>query len=200
MSQMNSRALYDSLGIGIRLQASYGNVAKAEVHIFAYLSCLLSLYKGWPVSKWGYTFISTDQGIPFALDIENSILVLLERGLMSQQETYYRVTHLGKAEYEILSQLKDLGERSAFLEGACSSILSLPVGIIRDAITQEPELQRANTLSVSRQLLHGPGLTSLHRQFERLSSAVGIEVSDLMIPAVIWLTYLAKVSDVESAN
>ncbi len=59
---MNPYAAFDALQIIASLQSIYRNVAEAEVHLFAYLSCLLSLYSGQPVGDWGYDFAGTTTG------------------------------------------------------------------------------------------------------------------------------------------
>jgi hypothetical protein len=71
----------------------------------------------------------------------------------------------------------------------------MPVGSIREGLTNEPTLNRVNALGTTRQLLDGPGLEGIYQQFTVLSQAVGVDAQDLMVPAVVWITYLLKYND-----
>ncbi|MCP4698062.1 MAG: hypothetical protein GY862_14590 [Gammaproteobacteria bacterium] len=50
MQQINPYAYFDCLSISARLEKTLGSVFKGEIYLFAYLACLLSLYKKHPVS------------------------------------------------------------------------------------------------------------------------------------------------------
>jgi hypothetical protein len=47
-------AAFDSLYIAAALKTNVQYPVIAEVHVLAYLAVLLSLYRGQPVSDWGY--------------------------------------------------------------------------------------------------------------------------------------------------
>ncbi len=64
-----------------RLQAQL-DVADAELHLFGYLSCLLSLYSG--VSGLGVYLCGPKNGSPFSDEIQNAVTDLLLNGCLSE--------------------------------------------------------------------------------------------------------------------
>jgi hypothetical protein len=192
---INPFACFDCLSIGRRTQLALNNFAQTELHLFAYLACLLSVYKQRPVTEWGYSFYGTRSGIPFSPEIDSAISELTIAGLFDANGEYLKVTGYGQEEYELLRGLSQNSIRESFIEGACSSILALPIGTIRDALSKEPEIGYAIRVQATRRLLEdGPGLELLYSHFASLSNAIGVEVDDLMLPAVLWLTYLSQVA------
>ncbi|MBA2284681.1 MAG: hypothetical protein H0W02_04300 [Ktedonobacteraceae bacterium] len=94
-----------------------------------------------------------------------------------------------------MEQLKSLiqyQKRLPLLEGACATLLAIPISAVRDAVTNVPEIKRAIAANSARILLMEPGLNQLYKQFQVLSATFGVELSDLMIPATAWLSYLAQ--------
>jgi len=190
---VNPYACFDSLSICRRLQHNLGNAAVAEVYLFAYLSCLLSLFKQHPASSWQYRFSITQDGYPYSADLDNAIKTLMGGILLEADEyQYVRLTKEGNDIYESLASLEQNSQREPFIEGACSTILAMPVGLIRRSLSSEPEIRGALELSQSRVLLSTAGLDSLHGQFNELSAVIGIDTKELMVPAMVWLEYLAE--------
>lgn len=194
----NHFAYFDALSLVYRLQNSLGNVAQLEIHLFSYLACLLSLYRGMSVTEWGYEFaITKQQTYPYSPNLNDAINLLVHNRKLNETDQYVDLSKIGQTEYEFLSTLSQYSDREVFLDGACSSLLTLPPATIRDALYQDPNIMGAIELSQSRKLLTDSGLDNLHEQFAALSAAIGIEVEDLMVPATIWLTYL---SEIQSSN
>lgn len=191
---LNSFAAFDCLYIGNRLQKALRNFAAAEAHMLAYLACLLSLYRNQPVSDWGYGFSGTRNGSPFSFDLNAAFDALRSAGLVAAQGDYFTLTTDGEHECAELSVLSMNQERIECLDGACSCLLTMPIGIVRNALLQEPMLRPVAHLTDARPLLEGPGLELLYEQFKELSAAIGVEVVDLMVPATVWLSYLAGVA------
>jgi hypothetical protein len=169
-----------------------GGASSSEIHLFAYLACLLSLYNSEPVSTWGYRFAGTKEGAPFSPDIAQAISLLYTSGNTTEKANLYTITGIGLIEYEDLSVLSQNTRRDMYVEGACSATYALPIGLVRQALLQEPVLRRATTLSTARQLLELADLSTLYAQFDSLSRAIGVDTSELMVPAVTWLTYLLR--------
>lgn len=177
------------------MQNSLGNVASTEIQLFAYLSCLLSLYKGQQASAWGYDFAITKLSYPYSPELDQAIDVLVSNGCLKLSNEYITVTEFGKEEYTFLKSLFQFSTREDFIDGACSSLLALPVGAIRNALYQETDIKGAVALAQSRLLLTESGVDALYEQFGALSTSIGVEVDDLMVPAVVWLSYLLKVQN-----
>ena len=70
---VNTDAFFDTLVLIDRISQRIGTVVGPEVHLFAYLACLLAVYRGWPSADWGYRFACTDNG---ALEIMESCKIL----------------------------------------------------------------------------------------------------------------------------
>lgn len=185
-------ATYDCLFISCRLQKRFEGFAPAELHLLAYLACLLSVYRKSPAADWGYGFIGTEFGAPFSQEIDRAIRELVERQLFSEKDDKLIAAPECFEETELFGSLSFYESRNDCLNGACASILAFSVGIVREALSQEPELNRAKALASTRELLDGPGLQLLYEQFDALTVALGSELRDLRLPSVAWLTALIQ--------
>jgi hypothetical protein len=184
-------ATYDCLFIGCRLQHRLGRFSPAEVHLLGYLGCLLSLYRKSPVTDWGYGFIGTEFGAPYSQELDTAIYGLIEGQLFLEDGDLLVAGESSHGELELLGGLSLFDGRDTYLNGACGSILAFPVGVVREALSFEPELNRAKALASTRELLSGPGMQLLYDQFDALSNALGTNSLDLRLPALVWLTALA---------
>jgi len=184
----NPNAYYDCLAICANLEKYMGNASLTEIHLFAYLSCLLSLFKEHPVSMWGYSFSVTSTSYPYSVDIDEEIVNLVNSDCLYRDNNFLKVTELGKEQYKVLSSLSQYAERELFIKGSCSTTLALPVGFVRKAVSQESEITNAVALD-QRSLLLGEGaINDIHRQFSTLSSIIGVDTKEMIVPSVLWLT------------
>jgi hypothetical protein len=192
---MNPAATFDSLAIGVQLTKSLGSVGRSEIHLFAYLACLLALYETKPVTDWEYSFAGTQDGAPFSPELNESVDALIRTGSLiphSDDVDFYTVDANGKDEYEALRSIESLAARERYLEGACASLLSIPIGRVRMGLRREPSMARIAPDRPARQLLEGIAFEELYEQLKALSDTLGNVVTDLLVPAVVWLSYLAK--------
>jgi hypothetical protein len=187
----NPLAYYDAISVGTAVQGTFERTAISEIHLFAYLACLLSLYRGCAASDWGYDFVATENGSPFSADLEEAVSSLIAEGLVDEKERYLVVTVEG---FTVCSELKEF-ERNAwreeFLSASCASILAVPLGAIRSAMGSDHDMKLASELGDTRRLFSETAVEELHEVFGALSEEIGIHVGDLMVPAVVWLNYLA---------
>lgn len=188
----NPNAYYDCLAICVHLEKNLGDTSITEIHLFAYLSCMLSLFKEHPVSMWGYSFSVTTTSYPFSVDIDEEIINLVNNDCLSRNNDYLKVTELGKEQYKMLSELSQYTERELFIKGACSTILALPVGFVRKAVSQESEIRCAVALEQNSLLLKEGAVNDIYKQFSTLSSIVGVDTQEMIVPAVLWLTCVAS--------
>ena len=189
------RSYYDALHLCARLQESLKAVARAEVHLFGYLASLLAAYRGQLPSDWGYGFAITPDGYPFSRDLDASLDLLVRRGrLMADEDGYLKASVYGSMELEKLGMLSALRENHLFVEGACGAALIMPVGIIRDALGREWDLQRVPSVSHAELLPTQVGSALRRQHFAALRTALPSDPGDLMVPAVVWLSYLSELS------
>lgn len=196
MTAISPLAYYDVLAISEKLKRAFESLAVSEVHLFAYLACLLALYRGNAVSNWGYDFVATENGSPYSPEIETAIGVLIREGLLDESDRYLSINHAGRKEFSDLKELFLNRSREDFLNGSCSSVLAMPIGVIRSALTTDRDMKLASQLRDTRRLLSETAVEDLHDAFATLSAEIGIDVRDLMVPAVVWLKYLAQAADV----
>ena len=195
MQEVNPFAFFDCLAISTRLQDVLDAVAPAEVHLFAYLACLLSVYRGMPVARWGYSFAGTHNGSPFSPEVEMSKELLLRTGHATVTEFgYLQLTSSGCKEYELLASLTVNSQRIEYLVGACATVLTLPLGWIRAAITSDRQMRLAAELKTTRPLLTETAIDEFHEDFELLAAGLGADVPDLMIPAIVWLRSMKEIT------
>lgn len=190
----NSNSYHDGLSICVHLDPALSTIAPSEIHLFAYLSCLLALYRKQPVANWGYDFGAVEGGYPYSPSLDQSITDLVEKGYLHRDtDTFLHVTPTGREEAAWLQSMTAGSSREVYIAGACDSVLSLPLGMIRDALNQSTDLRSARISNHARHLPSDGGTQVFHDHFDVLSQAVGIDVQDLMIPAVIWLQFLATI-------
>jgi len=192
--RVNPHSFFDSLFIVDRVEKVLGDSTSLEVYLFAYLGCLLALYRNHPTDEWGYSFVGTKMGAPYSMDLEAAIGTSIRRGFLSDKQNRLTLTDAGAAELRFLSHLGQNRLRQVYLEASCSTLLSFPVGMIREGLFNEPGLKASVQLSSTRALLTGPALELVYEQFSELSRAVGVNVEDLMVPAVVWVDYLSRIS------
>jgi hypothetical protein len=192
---LNAYSAFDTLYVVYELGAKIHPPSAAEVHLVAYLACLLSLYKGHPADDWAYRFAGTRDGSPFSEEIDFAIRMFSATGHIGPNEHGLVPTERGRLELAQLTRLSGNRQRVEYLEPASASCLTMPMGMIRHALGQEPTLRPATRLATTRRLLDGPNLSRLYEQFDLLSRTIGVESTDLLIPATVWLGYLWRIAE-----
>jgi hypothetical protein len=193
---MKPDAYYDTLAISAKLAISFESVAPSEIHLFAYLSCLLSLYRGKAASDWGYGFVATANGSPYSPEVADALRFLVREGYLYESNGYLTIISEGLEDYRELGELLRNQEREPFLNGSCGSVLAMPIGLIREAISTDHDMKVAPAFGDTRGLLTDSNVEDLHDAFALLSEQIGVDVNDLMVPAVVWLNYLSQIGEV----
>lgn len=195
-------AFYDTIYIGNQLEKKLTDFSQYEIQLFSYLSCLLSLYDGNPIAFWGYSFIKNDLGSPYSIDLNESIEALIGRGSLTlSNDLFLKLGELGKSDIARLTLFPSNQQRLKYLDAACQSIKLLPYGVVKDSIILEPVLKYANSHKNKRLLTdeESPAFSLLYEQFEMLRTALENKYQNLIIPAVVWLEYLAE-KKIETTN
>lgn len=189
---LNPYAGFDCLSIARRLQQPTGAFAASEVHLFAYLSCLLWLYSRNSVSDWGYNFVATELGAPFSFELDAALKRLTGSGCIIRTEERLIVGEAAAQRLDDFSRLTINRDRVQCLDAACATLSAFSLGMVSNALGSEPELSRAQELRISRRLLEDAGRAQLYEQFSTLRQCLHERTSDLRLPAVVWLTALYR--------
>jgi hypothetical protein len=191
-------AIFDTLYIGSKIESKLDDFSHSEVQLFTYLSCLLSLYDGNPLSFWEYSFVKTQLGSPYCIDIYEAWIFLHSKNSIEETtKRFSRLTEKGQVEIEFYLTLHAFKQRVRYLSAACKSLSLIPVGYIKKAINNEPVLKTART-SISRKFLLDESSSATHalyQQFYTLREALKEKShKDLLIAAVVWIEALNKQS------
>jgi hypothetical protein len=192
--QPSPEATFDCLLIADCLRHESDTFTAPELHLFGYLACLLWLYRGGTASDWGYSFVGTALGAPYSREIDAAVSALVDAGCFFPADERLRAT---QAAAEILIDLCQLSlnqERAECIQAACATTAAFSVGMVGNALGQEPELRRARALPLSRLLLEDVARSLVYSHFDALRQALGAGAQDLRVPAVVWLGALYRSS------
>lgn len=199
---MSSESAYDSLFVLDAIGFSANGATAGEVQVLSYLGCLMSVYEGQTAEQWGYSFTATRAGAPYAQEIGMSLDQLVRGGFVAVDEPLLQITERGRKELRFASTLPPNGRRRRFLDAATAAALAMPLPSVADALSFEPGLRRALRFVRTKALLDETGVGLLEQQFDTLSETLGNDpaTDDLMVPAVVWLTYLASEGNVNRVD
>jgi hypothetical protein len=190
--RLHPNATFDCLLVAQRLQAQGAAYTGPELHLFAYLACLLWLYQKNIVTDWGYSFVGTELGAPYSQEIDSALKELLGRGFFRRIHDRLGLTKLAETTLDEFTNLEMNRERAECLNAACASIAAFSLGMVTSALSQEPDLSRAKALPSNRLLLEDAAQSQLYVQFEALRSNLDPRTTDLRLPAVVWLSALYR--------
>src|ERR1017187_498846 len=140
---LNPDAIFDCLFMADCIRRESGEFTTPELHLFAYLACLLWLYRRRPISDWGYSFAGTYLGAPYSRDLDGAITMLIDRGYFSKIKDRLRTTDSAQDQLSVFSGLTMNQFREECLLASCSSMAALSAGMVCNALTQEPDLRRS---------------------------------------------------------
>jgi hypothetical protein len=185
---------YDAMHIIASLSKQGRRPSRAEIHLFAYLACLLWLYNQRPITDWGYTFIGTAVGGPFSSALESTLEELSSRRFLGQEGPQLTMSDEAEKRLHTMQLLSMYHERKLCLDAACASTTALSVGMVGAALSSDADLRRSRILETSVNLLNDTSLDQLYSEFHALRRAVHTTGRDLRLPAVVWLTALYKMT------
>lgn len=193
-------ASYDALFLVGRL-ARHHPPARIDIHTFAYLACLMSVYDGQPAHEWGYSFSAVPPTLPYSPTLDGAVRSLLEAKYIAPSSSSdaselaeFELTSEGRNELDFLSGLSLLASRLQFLEAATSAAVFTSTAAVVNSLANEPQLAAATKLNSSRQLLTASSTTRLYAEFDALSRAIGKEDVNLILPASMYVNYLQSVA------
>ena len=185
-TQVKPEAFFDSLSLAHKLDSFLDGFKIEEIHLFAYFSSILFLYRGNPVAQWQYKFTVDSNGYPFSTDINEAVNRHIRNGLFEIKGDYYTITSRGTDEYNNFKKiLKTLPQREEYLNAACTTSILVPYSQTLRALLNDSELINAKSVKDS-----WLDQMNIYPKFAEISKAVGVAAEDLIIPAVTWINYI----------
>jgi hypothetical protein len=191
VADVSPEAMFDCLSICFELEPIAGGAGKGEIANFGYLGCIISFYTRAPQREWGYSFAATKSAAPYSDDLADAVDRLCLSGLLYEGSHGYSLTPRGKNGLATLSRLSRFKGRKAYIDAACQSATAIPLPLVTESLSAEPQLRKALRLSSLRPLLDEAGRHAVLAHFGALAEAVP-DSEDLFVPAVVWLAYLAR--------
>ncbi|WP_322937855.1 hypothetical protein [Nocardioides bizhenqiangii] len=169
----------------------------AELQTLDYLGCLMSVYDGEDASAWEFGFSVTDLGAPFSTTLNEAAQQCQRVGWIVRSEKIFQASAAGREEVAFQSRLAPNMRRVRYLSASIAASMSMTLPSISDALNREPGLRRAIAFMRRKRLLDDTSLGLVIEQFDGLREAVGdgSSRSNLMVPTVVWLSYLAADPD-----
>jgi hypothetical protein len=193
-----SLASFDILALTGTVGGTLDGLTQGELQSLDYLACLMAVYDGHPPQWWGFGYSVTETGAPFAREPSAAVGGLVAARWLLRDGRVHRLSTAGRTEFDFESTLGPNQRRLRYLRAASSAALSMPLPSISDALSHEPGLRRALSYLRRKQLLDETSLALLSEQFAALTDGLGRapqDREDLMIPVVVWLTYLTQTGD-----
>lgn len=192
-------AIFDALFLISRL-AQHNFPARIDIHTFAYLACLMSIYSGQPANEWGYSFSAVPPTLPYSPTLDGAIDRLVETDYLKTSKSTdvtnlaeFELTPEGERELGFFSTLSLLSRRLQFLDASTSAAVFTSSAAVVNSLANEPQLAAATHLNSSRQLLTESSTARLYDEFEALSQAIGKTDVNLILPASMYVSYLQSV-------
>ena len=184
------QSYFDVISILQAAPASILPMSIVELHLYSYLSCVLALFRGVPVSEWGYHFSVTSEGFPFSAELDAAREVASFRGFVVEdaQGLIEPDPYNLPAEFRALCRLPSLAGRREWLEAATNCALAFPIGAIRFAINQTPGMAVPIGLGQRSVLFQEDDVALLYDEYRAVSEVLDPGTQDLLSPAVLWLS------------
>jgi hypothetical protein len=188
--QILPEAFYDTLSLAHKLDDYLDGFRDEEIHLFAYFSLLLFLYKKNSLVDWRYKFTINREGYPFSACLNDSIQLHIRNGIFETQDDFYKISTRGVDEFNRFKNMELFKKREEFLNTACTASIAVPYSLTRKALRNEPGLIQARQMNDKRWIIDDNDQMHAYRNFAEISKKIGIDVTDLLIPAVTWINYL----------
>jgi hypothetical protein len=198
LSSVVPEALFDTLVLIDGRAQSLGPIERAvttaEIHLFAFMACLLALYDSKPVADWGYAFVRPVSGAPFAAEIDAAIEQGLSAGLIVGDREEVTLGAPGNHLITGMRTLVRFQDRNQYLEAAWKAGLTNPPAMIRAALKEG--LGVSDAAAHARYILPTtPTLAVLYEHFAALRATIPASGDSKLIPAILWLSYLERIAE-----
>lgn len=168
-----------------------------ELHVFSYLSCMLSLWRGHVLSDWNYTFILSSSPVPFAADIGSSTVWLVDQGLVEHDPMIGRVqiTPLGSAKLNDIAHLGQISWRRKFHDVVAYLLGRFSINRAVLATLHDPLLQQMGRTHQRSDLLDPITVRLVREDFNQLVKVIGQTADQVPLESVsaLWMQALLTI-------
>lgn len=190
---ININANFDILYYLANSVSRYADQTVFEINTMLYLSQLLCLYDGNTTSRWGYLFTRSKFGAPISKEILEELDMLSSSGALERDDNgYYRLSDFSSV--SIVEKLEGsymFEWRTKYILASIDSILTKPFPKVIDAIQYEPGIRMLEAINRT-SILHGDSSADLlFEDFRIIRGIVDSPNVDLVVPASLWIDYLA---------
>ncbi len=190
MRSLVPEAYFDVSCLMSEVKPSLVPVSVSEIHLYAYLACIIALWKGKAIGDWGYTFALTSEGFPFSPELEEGRHLLDSRGFIKidvNGDMFPENLLLLQEQEAVFSESRWVSRRE-YISAATDCALTLPGGSIRYAIGKSPGFGSAVVLGQNSPLLTEFDTDTIYEEYQIIANALDDQDIDLLSPAVIWLS------------
>ena len=145
MAELPWQAQADVIHLIRDFPASLRPIFEAEIHLFTYLSCLIFVFDENPSSDWGYGFVVTPDGFPYASAVSDTINHFVQRGILLREGSG-RVSEGEESfaeELDLHGTLSQSRDRTDWTKTAAQCALMVPRGLIQQAVGRSPGLKHS---------------------------------------------------------
>lgn len=164
-----------------------------EINTMLYLAQLLSIYDGNTTSKWGYFFTKNKFGAPISMEIVQEIKMLSSKNFLLKDDSgYYRISETMPKNLIIKLEGSHVFEwKTKYIMATIDSLLTKPFPKIINAVQYEPGISLLDKINRT-SILHGEYSSNLlFDDFKAIKEVVNDPEVNLVIPASLWIDYLA---------
>ena len=185
------QSTFDCLTLISQAQEMDQKPTHSEVYLLAYLASLMAVYaqRKEQVLDWGYSFTATPSGFPFSNELDEALNGLIARGEIEHIDSTLQLTESGSALQKMLSALSIGQNRIVYLDAASTTVLVIPVGMVRAALAHSPEISVVKEHQHSRRLFSFSALTRLRHEFNTVAEALDTAQDSLLAALVLWINY-----------
>lgn len=197
MADLKPAAMFDLLYLTNEMNTFRDDsVSLAEIQAAAYVACLMSVFRGRPSASWGYPFFTNSTAAAFSPDLLNAQGRGVSSGVVRSDPSRLQLTTEGERRLASLTSMSTLAWRIEFLQGACEAVKALPVASLSAAVSMDPQLALSSLLGIPQRLLDEIGVATIREDFAVLHRQFGPNV-DIIVPAIVWLSFLLANSATE---
>jgi hypothetical protein len=190
LQQVSPETLFDSLSIGVKLYNYFDGFNRKEIQLFSYFSSILFTYTREPLSEWKYNYI-IDNGYPFSGDLNTAIDLHLLNGNFVERENMMSLTIEGMKTYNEIKNLNSFINREKAISAACTTSIMIPVRETEEALLNDPELARSQTLSSNPDWINRDFVVE---RVKDISNKLGVPIDNILASSVSWVKYLSLIN------